>query len=162
MFPRAAGKAYAVSAGSDSSKENAGLNLQANLNRVSIDSGIVLACQTFPEKDVIIDIPRESRLVIGDKIALSKSGDLLDLLHSFEVGISPIVREITLNLPPPTLNDNISDLERLKRSLAEKGLFGMRFIYGFVSSLPDTLRNADWKITFGYTVGNDVVYIVTC
>lgn len=125
-----------------------------------IDSGILLACQTFPEKDVIIDIPRESRLVIGDKIALSKSGNLLDLLHSFEVGISPIVREITLKLPPPTLNDNISDLERLKRSLAEKGLFGMRFIYGFVSSLPDTLRKADWEITFGYTVGNDVVYVV--
>jgi uncharacterized 2Fe-2S/4Fe-4S cluster protein (DUF4445 family) len=124
-----------------------------------IDSGIVLACQTFPNEDIIIDIPKESRLVVGDKIALSKSGDLLELLTSFGVEIYPLVRQITLDLPPPTINDNISDLERLRRSLGEKGLIGMRFVHRFVASVSDALRNAGWKITFGYTVSNDAVYI---
>ncbi len=124
-----------------------------------IDSGIVLACQTFPEEDIFIDIPKESRLVVGDKIALSKSGDLLELLKSFGVEIYPLVRQITLDLPPPTINNNISDLERLRRSLEEKGLIGMRFIHRFVTSMSDALRNAGWKITFGYTVSNDAVYI---
>jgi uncharacterized 2Fe-2S/4Fe-4S cluster protein (DUF4445 family) len=124
-----------------------------------IDSGIVLACQTFPNEDIIIDIPKESRLVVGDKIALSKSGDLLELVNSFGVEIYPLVRHITLDLPPPTINDNISDLERLRRSLGEKGLIGMRFVHRFVTSVSDALRNAGWKITFGYTVSNDAVYI---
>jgi uncharacterized 2Fe-2S/4Fe-4S cluster protein (DUF4445 family) len=124
-----------------------------------IDSGIVLACQTFPSEDIIIDIPKESRLVVGDKIALSKSGDLLELLNSFGVEIYPLVRQITLDIPPPTINDNISDLERLRRSLEEKGLIGMRFIHRFVTSMSDVLRNAGWKITYGYTVSNDAVYI---
>jgi uncharacterized 2Fe-2S/4Fe-4S cluster protein (DUF4445 family) len=124
-----------------------------------IDSGIVLACQTFPNEDIIIDIPKESRLVVGDKIALSKSGDLLELVNSFGVEIYPLVRHITLDLPPPTINDNISDLERLRRSLGEKGLIGMRFVHRFVASVSDALRNAGWKITFGYTVSNDAVYI---
>ncbi len=129
------------------------------LESLEIDLGIVLACQTFPEGNITIDIPKESILVIGDKIALSKSGDLLELLNSFGVEIYPLVRQITLDLPPPTINDNISDIERLKRALEEKGLIGMRFIYSFVTSMSDALRNADWKITCGYTVSNDVVYI---
>jgi len=124
-----------------------------------IDRGIVLACQTFPETDIFIDIPKESLLVTGDKIALSKSGDLLELLKSTGAEISPMVRQITLNLPPPTIDDNISDLERLRRSLEEKGKIGIRFIYGAILSFSKTLREAEWKIMFGYTEGNDIVYI---
>jgi uncharacterized 2Fe-2S/4Fe-4S cluster protein (DUF4445 family) len=124
-----------------------------------VDAGITLACQTFIEGDTFIDIPKESKLILGDKIALSKSGDLLELLHSLGAEISPIVRQINLSLPPPSIEDNISDLERLKRSLEERDLIGMRFNYDFVSSLSHILRTADWKITIGYTIAHDVVYI---
>jgi len=124
-----------------------------------VEAGITLACQTFPEGDTFIDIPKESKLIIGDKIALSKSGDLIELLHSLGAEISPIVRQITLNLPPPSIQDNISDLERLKRSLEERDLIGMRFNYDFVSSLSHILRAADWKITLGYTIAHDIVYV---
>jgi uncharacterized 2Fe-2S/4Fe-4S cluster protein (DUF4445 family) len=124
-----------------------------------IKTGITLACQTFPEGDVFIDIPKESRLVIGDKIALSKSGDLLELLQSLGASVSPMVRQIMLSLLPPTLHDNMSDLERLKRSLEEKDMIGMRFTHEFVSSLANTLRKAEWKINLGYTVGHDIVSI---
>jgi uncharacterized 2Fe-2S/4Fe-4S cluster protein (DUF4445 family) len=124
-----------------------------------IKAGITLACQTFPKGDVFIDIPKESRLVIGDKIALSKSGDLLELLQSLGASVSPMVRQITLSLPPPTLHDNMSDLERLRRSLEEKDMIGMRFTHEFVSSLANTLREAEWKINLGYTVGHDIVSI---
>ena len=124
-----------------------------------IESGISLACQTFPQTEVIIDIPKESMLVIGDKIALSKSGDLLELLNSYKVKISPLVKTILLNIPPPTITDNISDLERLQRSLEEENLSGMRFPHVFVSSISDILRSADWKITLGYNYSNDIVYI---
>lgn len=129
------------------------------LDPLDIESGISLACQTFPKTDTTIDIPKESQLIVGDKIALSKSGNLLDHLNSFNVSLSPLVRNIMLELPPPTIDDNISDLARLNRSLEEKGLTGMRFFHSIVSNMPDTLRDAGWKITLGYTVGNDVVYI---
>lgn len=124
-----------------------------------IDKGITLACQTFLETDTFIDIPKESLLVIGDKIALSKSGNLLELLRSFGVEMSLMVRQIKLFLPPPTIDDNISDLERLRRTLEDKDILGIRFIHRFVSSMSDLLREADWKITFGYTEGYDIVYI---
>lgn len=125
-----------------------------------LNSGITLACQTFPEENLVVDIPKESRLVIGEKIVLSKSGDLLDLINSLNASISPMVRQITLILPPPSIEDNISDLERLKRSLEEKDLIGMRFVHEFVSSLANSLRDYDWKVTLGYTVGHDIVYVL--
>jgi uncharacterized 2Fe-2S/4Fe-4S cluster protein (DUF4445 family) len=124
-----------------------------------IEAGITLACQTFLEGDIFIDIPKESTLILGDKIALSKSGDLLELMHFLGAEISPIVRQITLSLPPPSIEDNISDLERLKRSLEERDIIGMRFNYDFVSSLSNIVRAADWKITIGYTIAHDIVYI---
>jgi uncharacterized 2Fe-2S/4Fe-4S cluster protein (DUF4445 family) len=124
-----------------------------------VKSGISLACQTFPKTDITINIPKESQLIVGDKIALSKSGNLLDLLRSFDVPISPVVRNIVLDLPPPTIDDNISDLARLNRSLEEKGIIGTRFFQKFVSNMSDVLRDARWKINLGYTVAHDIVYI---
>ncbi len=132
---------------------------KGKLRQGDIESGIVLACQTFPAESISVDIPQESLLVVGEKIALSKSGDLLQLLKSFSVKISPIVKWIELELPPPTISDNISDLERLKRSLAEKGLTGMRFSYQIVSQIAEILRIADWKIIVGYTNAHDIVHI---
>jgi len=124
-----------------------------------IKEGITLACQTFPQSNAFIDIPKESKLIVGDKIALSKSGNLVELLNSLGAEISPIVRQISLSLSPPTIQDNISDLERLRRSLEEKDITGMRFSHDFVSVLAKVIRDADWKVTLGYTVGHDIVHI---
>jgi len=123
------------------------------------ETGFVLACQTIPTEDTVIDIPKESKLVVGDKIAISKSKDLFELLHSFKADVSPSVSTICLDIPPPTIHDNISDLDRLRRVLAEIGLRGMKFSHGFVSSMSKTLRDSGWKIAFGYTDDLEGVFI---
>ncbi len=123
------------------------------------DAGFVLACQTIPEEDLMVEIPEESRLVVGDKIAVSRSRDLFELLHSFKADIAPVVKRIVLSLPHPTIHDNISDLERLKRALEEKGIKGMRFSHGFVSSMARSLRDADWKVSLAYTDGPEAIFI---
>jgi uncharacterized 2Fe-2S/4Fe-4S cluster protein (DUF4445 family) len=124
-----------------------------------IDLGIVLACQTFSEGDITIDIPKESILVVGDKIEISRSRDFLELLYSLGAKISPIVKRIPLDLFPPTIADNISDLERLKKVVDEKGIRGMRFSHGFLSTLARSLRDADWKVNLAYTDGPEAIFI---
>jgi uncharacterized 2Fe-2S/4Fe-4S cluster protein (DUF4445 family) len=124
-----------------------------------IQSGITLACQTFPDGDMVIDIPKESRLVVGDVIEISRSKDLAGLFQSMDGVISPLLKWITLDIPPPTIDNNVSDLERLKKALEEKGLHGMRFSHGFISSLAHALRDAGWKINLGYTHGPEAVCI---
>lgn len=129
------------------------------LDKKDREKGYVLACQTVPMGDLIIEIPEESRLIVGDKIAVSRSRDLFELFQSFHVKPSPMVRQICLDIPPPTIHDNISDLERLKRSLEEKGLKGMRFSHKFVSDLSRLLRESKWKVLLGYTDDREVLYV---
>lgn len=121
------------------------------LSKKDIDEKILLACQVFPEGNILIEIPEESRLVIGDKIAVSKSKDMLEFLHSIETGLSPTVRRINLEIELPTIQDNMSDLERLKKALSNNGIQHMRFSHGFVSRMAKTLRDADWKVCLAYT-----------
>lgn len=123
------------------------------------EAGIVLACQTVPRGDMLVEIPKESRLVVGDKIAISKSRDFFELLSSFRAEISPIVRRVILDIPPPSIHDNISDLERLKRALEKQGIRGVRFSHGFVASMGKALRDARWRIALGYADGPEAIFI---
>lgn len=118
------------------------------------EEGLVLACRTFPRGDLLAEIPKESKLVVGDKISIARTKDLASYLESFGVVINPPIKRVTLELPPPTISDNISDLERLKRALDEKNLKDMRFSHGFLSTMGNTLREARWKVDLTYVPGN--------
>lgn len=129
------------------------------ISRSDRDKGIVLACQTFPEENLSIEIPEGSKLVVGDKIALSKSKDLFELFKSLDGEISPIVKRLELELPPPTIEDHISDLERLKRELNIKDMTGMRFSHGFVLSMADSMRSSGWDIDLAHVDGAEAIFI---
>jgi uncharacterized 2Fe-2S/4Fe-4S cluster protein (DUF4445 family) len=121
------------------------------------EAGMVLACQTIPESDCLIEVPKESRLIVGDKIAIAKTKELAEYLRSFGVGLNLPVKRVSLELPHPSISDNISDFERLKRVLDEKGLSPMRFSYEFIRGMGRTLRAADWKVDFTYVKGESGV-----
>ncbi|KAF0143714.1 MAG: iron-sulfur cluster binding protein [Nitrospirae bacterium] len=123
------------------------------------DKGIVLACQTVPEQEISVELLESSRLVIGDKIALSKSKDLAELFKSLDGKISPIVNKVSVKLPPPSIEDHISDLERLKRELNTKGMTGMRFSHGFVLSMADSMRSSGWDIDLAHVNGAEAIFI---
>ena len=113
-------------------------------------SGIVLACLTVPESDLTIEIPNESKLIVGDKIAIARSKDLVEHLRSYHVPVYQMVKKVYLELPPPTIDDNISDLERLNRELHRLGLRDMLFSHDFVSTMSKTLREGNWKVILSY------------
>jgi uncharacterized 2Fe-2S/4Fe-4S cluster protein (DUF4445 family) len=129
------------------------------LRKKEIEDKFALACKTFPESDLLIEIPEESRLVIGDKIAVSKTRDLQDYLHSLAPALSPMVRTIDIELEPPTVHDNISDLARIKKALSAAGVEGIRFSHRFVSAMAKALRDSDWKITLSCTEDLEAVSI---
>lgn len=117
------------------------------LSREELNKGYVLACRTSPAEDLLIDIPKESMLVVEGKVVTGKSKDLQELLRSTGAGMNPLTRRIVLQLPQPTLDDNISDLERLKRELFSKGMACLRVPFRFLPDLAKTVRKEDWKIT---------------
>lgn len=131
------------------------------LKKKEIGDKVVLACTTFPEEDIHIEIPEDSKLVIGDKIAVSKSKSFLEFLMSEDPALTPPVRKIMLTLTPPSLEDNISDVERVKRGLAEHGVEEMRFSHGFVQSMAKALRQHNWSAQLTHTEHFEAISIVS-
>lgn len=129
------------------------------LDPADIRSGIALACQTLPRENLLIDIPKESLLTVGDAIETARSENLLELFQTLDSTISPLVQMIHLNISPPTIDNNISDLERLQKAAEEKGVEGLRFSHDFVSSLAGSLRDAGWNIDLFWTDRQEALFI---
>ncbi len=117
------------------------------LSSEEIRQGYALACMTSPLGEITIDIPKQSILTVEGQIVTGKAKDLLAMLNSAGGDIDPLSERIVLQLPKPTLDDNISDLERLKRELFANGLGCLRVPSRFMSNLAKTVRKKDWEIT---------------
>ncbi len=134
------------------------ISSKGKLEPSEVSSGITLACQTYPDEDLIIDIPKESKIVIGDIIEISKANELFELFKSLDGDISPLLKRVVLKIDPPTLNNNISDLERLKKALEEKGLKDMRFSHDFMVGLAKSIRGSGWEVIFAYTDAFEAIF----
>lgn len=132
---------------------------EGKLRKKEIEERFTLACKTFPEGDILIEIPEESKLIVGDKIAVSKSRDLVEFLHSLGEGITPMVRTVHLNIDPPTVDDHVSDLDRLVRALELRGIADVRFSHGFLQSLAGALRSSGWDVNVTLSEGLDAISI---
>ena len=130
----------------------------AKLKPDEIEKGTVLACRTYADEDITIDIPKESKMVIGDAIEISRSQDLFQLFKTADGKISPIVKWLGLDIPPPTLDNNIGDLERLKKATkrpARKGWYFRIHLFHYCRSLSE-MRNGrsvlhiriKWRLVF--------------
>jgi len=81
--------------------------------------GYVLACQTRVIEDIVVKIPDET---IEKKLKAAGMGnEATKKLVGLVKQIDPIVEKISLQLDPPTLEDSVSDLDRLKRTLKKLG-----------------------------------------
>lgn len=138
----------------------ADIKSKMKLSHEELDKGYALSCQTFPSEDLTVEIPKESILTVEGKIDIGKSEDLLDLLHSTGADIEPLSERIVLKLPAPSLDDNISDLERLKRELMANGLGCLRVHSRFMTNLARTVREGNWEITLSTIHSEDCYEIV--
>ena len=125
-----------------------------SLSREELGNGIRLACISTVCSDVTIRIPEIIRsdgtsLKAKPKTTRTISSESQDSL----VGvwqIAPPVRKLYLTLPPPTLDDNIPDMQRLIRGISRTTQAMHEPDYDhpeLVHELSATLRESDWKVT---------------
>jgi uncharacterized 2Fe-2S/4Fe-4S cluster protein (DUF4445 family) len=128
----------------------------AFFSQEEIDQGFVLACQTQIRSDLEVEVPQESRLE-EEQIMTGEAAEEAEVSGGVSAEfqhegafypIKPLVRKIFLELPPPTLEDNITDIERLSRELRRKiGWHSYDISLHCLQNLSDMLRNNDWKVT---------------
>jgi len=126
---------------------------KGKLSEEEIASGYVLACQSFPETDVVVEIPESSRLS-EHQVLLDESSESSILseqsISEIDYGFEPLYKKIQIELPEPTLEDSLDDLNRLFNSVRKKtGIENLRADLDLVQRLPATLRKHNWKVDVG-------------
>jgi len=144
------------------------------LTRRDIQQGYVLACLAKIESDLEVEVPSESRT--GQQQILTGAPDEVDLTGMYsavekieaEAGVEegvfahgPLATKIYLELPAPTLEDNISDLERLYRRIRKHGDIPiMQTGLHNLKKLGRLLRKNNWKVTALLGKRNETTEIV--
>ncbi len=110
------------------------------LSREEIDAGYVLACQARVRGPVTVEIPRESRVRVGDVEFSAPEGRLPGKT-------SPLVERHELAVQPPTLEFHRSDLDRLALAFKEKcGGESLEMGLEEAGVLPAILRKSGHKV----------------
>ena len=123
----------------------------AKVSDREFERGIRQACQSRVVSDLVVRIPVESRLETAVQtreqkglVAGRKGIEALATGWKF----NPPLSKYYVELLPPTLTDNISDLSRLLRGLKQAyKLSNMTVDFDVVKKLPALLRQSGWKVT---------------
>ena len=109
------------------------------------NKGIRQACQSKVLSDLSIYVPVESRL---EKAVLAREQKRVSEVLATGWRFVPPLTKYFVELPPPTLDDNTSDLSRLLRGLKQRyHLSNLSIDFQVVKKLAGTLRDGDWKAT---------------
>jgi len=111
------------------------------------EKNYVLACQTEIFGDVTVRIPDET---IERKLKVAGMGqEVTSRFKGLVKDIQPMLKEIPLELEPPTLDDSVSDLDRLKRGLKKTGCdtTNMTADIKVIRELSTAMRDENWKVT---------------
>ncbi|RLC22920.1 MAG: ferredoxin [Deltaproteobacteria bacterium] len=110
------------------------------------ENGYVLACQSNIIEDIIVKIPKET---LQKKLKAAGMGEAATKkLSGLVKTIEPIVEKVTLQLDLPTMEDTISDLDRLKRALKKSGYDTSKMSTNIrvMRQLTESVRNDQWKV----------------
>lgn len=115
------------------------------------EQGIRLACQSRALSDLVVEIIPRSRL--EGLILSSESGEVATTGSRAEPLIvsgwrfNPFITKLYLELKPPSIEDNISDLSRVLREVKAKLNATIYPEFNIVHGMSSMLRQANWRVT---------------
>jgi uncharacterized 2Fe-2S/4Fe-4S cluster protein (DUF4445 family) len=111
-----------------------------------VQKGYILACQAEVLGDIAVKIPEET---IEKKLKAAGMGQAAQQkLAGLVKNIEPIVEKVELQLDLPTLEDSVSDLDRLKRNLKKRGfdISKMSTNIRVIRQLSKAVRDENFKV----------------
>lgn len=119
-----------------------------NLTPGKVAQGYALACQTVIESDIVVFVPPEQAAILASPEAVSEGEELTAELMRCRHDSEPWVKKYHLVIEPPSLDDNTTDLERVKRELARQyGIRDFSTSLAVMRRLAGVLREANWDVT---------------
>ncbi len=91
----------------------------SRLSPTELEQGYTLACQTHVQDDLRVFIPQQEAIV--RRLPSEKAADAVPTIPvECDWQSRPVVRKLFLDIEPPSLADNTTDFQRLKRELAKQ------------------------------------------
>jgi len=120
------------------------------LSRDEVQRGYVLACQTKVIGDVVVEVPPETRAEEGQILIDIDAQRFRALYQEEKVSFKhePLAQKLYLELPPPTLHDNLADHQRLYREIRrQREAPIMQTGLKVLQTHPKLFRENHWKVT---------------
>lgn len=115
------------------------------LSGEEFEQGVRQACQSRVLTDLSVYVPVESRL---DRAVIAREKKEAPGALATGWRFSPPLKKFYVELPSPSLDDNVSDLSRLLRGLKQRyELRNITVEFDVVKRLSPVLRDGDWKVT---------------
>lgn len=138
--------------------------VSSKLTRDEIKAGYVLACTTFAESDLEIEIPRETwamEKVVADEDA-DRFRDFKPISAITDYEPSPLIRKVYLELDKPSLVNNTADHERVCEEIKKAlGVGSMQMGLKIIKALPGVLRANDYRVTATVGLRRDIAEIMS-
>ena len=131
-------------------KGEVGGDVTALLTRDQIRQGVVLACQTTVQSDLVVEIPEETRA--KERIVIDKDAQRFRAVRpgveKKEFEKSPIVTKVLLAIDPPTLENNLADCQRVQMAVQKlTGISSMQTGLKTIRRMPRILRENNFTVT---------------
>jgi uncharacterized 2Fe-2S/4Fe-4S cluster protein (DUF4445 family) len=118
----------------------------SRLSQTELEQGYALACQAVIQSDLTVFIPPQE-VILRALPSEKEARKVITLPVECDWRENPI-RSFYLEIEPPSLADNTTDFERLKRELARQhGIRGLVADLSMIKRLARILRGADWRVT---------------
>jgi uncharacterized 2Fe-2S/4Fe-4S cluster protein (DUF4445 family) len=120
----------------------------SRLTSTELEQGYALACQTLAQSDLTVFIPPQEEMIVRKLPSERRPAETITLPTPCDWQTNPGVRRFHLEIPPPSLADNTTDFERLKRELnLQHGVRELVADLPVIRRLAHTLRDANWNVT---------------
>lgn len=123
-----------------------------HLSREEVQGGYVLACNTYIESDVVVEVPLESRLEgaphLTDENALRFGATRVLVGEGAPYPQEALSQKICVELPKPSFEDRLADQERLFREIKrERDIPIMQMGLAQLTQLAELIRQSNWEVT---------------
>jgi uncharacterized 2Fe-2S/4Fe-4S cluster protein (DUF4445 family) len=115
-----------------------------------LNAGWRLACQTYPEGDVKLDIPQTS-LTTTQRLQLEG--------REPEIPIDPAIISVDLELAPATLDDLRADASRVEGALSQAGIESVLMPLPVLRDLSGRLREWGWRTRVALRHGDVAAFL---
>lgn len=123
------------------------------LTSEEIEHGYRLACKTYVNKDIIIEIPRESR--VGKQVIMEEGTER-------HVSYHPGVKAYVVEVEKPTLENHDDDFTRIKKELLKNNpeiSNDLTISYDAMRQIGEAIRKGKWTVTVFVLYDNKVIKV---